>query len=197
VRRLTFFYRPAQYTRQFKKWNLTKNASQETYRFISHRIRKRNLEGKNGSEVYIGGELIPMKKIKKEISRHVLASAEHLPLPSKPSKRLYTTVWSRRGMTDLITSIGQEPQTPPGILVCTPAADDSIPVVGQEPQGVLVCTPAADDSMPVVEPQFLPFFQFQGLLRASGTCHEETARIRNPFSNARNRWFKGNVVTKL
>jgi len=63
----------AQYVRQLKKWGFSKSLSEQSWKNIDGRIRKRELEGKE-SEIYINGTLIPSKKLKKEISRHVRPS---------------------------------------------------------------------------------------------------------------------------
>jgi hypothetical protein len=63
----------AQYVRQFNKWSLKKNSTQEDWEFIADRTKKRKLEGKE-SAVYIDGSLTPIKKLRKEISRYDLPS---------------------------------------------------------------------------------------------------------------------------
>jgi len=103
----------AQYVRQLSKWQLKKNSNGEKWKFIAHRVRKRDLDGKD-SETYINGELVPSKKIKKEISRHVLPRFEH-------------SYNFNAGQLD--TYNAPSPATPEGIMVCTPAAA-SICVIG-------------------------------------------------------------------
>lgn len=96
----------AQYVRQLSKWQVKKNSKGEEWKFIAHRLRKRDREGKD-SETYINGELVPRKKIKKEISRHVLPRFE----------RDYNF-----NAGQLNTYNAPSPATPEGIMVCTPAA---------------------------------------------------------------------------
>lgn len=59
----------AQYERQFNKWKFRKNRKHPEWKFVHHRIAKRKRNGKE-SNLYIGGVLIPTKKIHKETSRH-------------------------------------------------------------------------------------------------------------------------------
>jgi hypothetical protein len=59
----------AQYERQFKKWKFRKHRKHLEWKFVHHRIEKRKRGGKE-SNLYIGGVLIPKKKIRKETSRH-------------------------------------------------------------------------------------------------------------------------------
>jgi hypothetical protein len=61
----------SQYDLQFKKWHLRKNLNKNAWRFIHYRVEKRKSQGKE-SEVYFNNTLVPDKKVKKEISRHVL-----------------------------------------------------------------------------------------------------------------------------
>ena len=60
----------SQYYLQFKKWNLRKNLNENEWRFIHYRLEKRKRQGKE-SEVSFNNTLVPVKKVKKEISRHI------------------------------------------------------------------------------------------------------------------------------
>ncbi|RMJ25732.1 ankyrin repeat-containing protein [Aspergillus sp. HF37] len=91
---------PSQYTRQFRKWGFSKNWKQHQYEFTAHRLKKRKQEGKN-SDVYMNGDLVNNKKLKKELSRHVKASADCLPIT------------------------GSDAPTPDGVVVCTPGNVDN------------------------------------------------------------------------
>ncbi|CZR68340.1 uncharacterized protein PAC_18239 [Phialocephala subalpina] len=63
----------AQYIRRLDKWGFKKYSSNEKWQFISRRLQKRSLEGKE-SDTFINGELLSLKKVKKEIVRHSLPS---------------------------------------------------------------------------------------------------------------------------
>ncbi|KAL2788715.1 ankyrin repeat-containing domain protein [Aspergillus keveii] len=85
-----------QYTRQFKKRGFKKNSNDGIWKFVANRREKRKRDGKDPGQVWRSGKLIPEPKIRKEISRHV-------PLLSQ--------YWD---------SGEAEPQTPEGLVVCTP-----------------------------------------------------------------------------
>lgn len=72
-----------QYTRKFKTWNLKKNSKEDEWRFVSRRMEKRKLEGKEETEVEMHGRVLPEKKCKKEISRHVPLSSWYMGDPGK------------------------------------------------------------------------------------------------------------------
>jgi hypothetical protein len=59
----------AQYIRRLEKWGFKKYSTSEEWKSISRKIQKRNLEGKE-SDTFINGRLVPLKKVKKEVSRH-------------------------------------------------------------------------------------------------------------------------------
>jgi hypothetical protein len=65
----------SQYDLQFKKWNLRKNLNKNAWKFIHCRLEKRKCQGKE-SEIYFNNVLVPNKKVKKEISRHVLPTLQ-------------------------------------------------------------------------------------------------------------------------
>ena len=125
----------AQYVRQLSKWQVKKTSKGEEWKFIEHRLRKRDLEGKD-SETYINGELVPSKKIKKEISRHVLPR--------------FKQVCNNAEQLGTCNAPSPSPATPEGIMVCTPAA-------------VMVCTPPAGSNCVIVVSN-LPCFEFEDLL---------------------------------
>lgn len=75
--------RRSQYVRQFKKWGLSKNAKRQQYEFVAQRLKKRKRDGKEDSDVYINGALVDHKKLKKELSRHVTASFDCLPITGR------------------------------------------------------------------------------------------------------------------
>jgi len=62
-------HRKAQYELKFREWKLRKNFTTQEWKAASHRVGKRKKEGKE-SEVYFEGDLIPLKKAKKGISRY-------------------------------------------------------------------------------------------------------------------------------
>ncbi|KAE8442754.1 hypothetical protein EG329_002894 [Mollisiaceae sp. DMI_Dod_QoI] len=63
----------AQYIRKLDKWGLKKHSTKEKWEYISQKLQKRKLEGKE-SDTFINGKLVPLKKVKKETSRHALPS---------------------------------------------------------------------------------------------------------------------------
>ncbi|KAE8370156.1 ankyrin repeat-containing domain protein [Aspergillus caelatus] len=96
-----------QYSRQFRNWNLKKNAKEEEWRFIAHSRHKRKREGKDPGEVSIRGTLIPEPKVRKETARYVSLSSQYLELGDS------------------------DPKTPEGIIVSTPRAsiEDVLPEI--------------------------------------------------------------------
>ena len=62
-------HRKAQYELKFREWKLRKNFTTQEWKAVSHRVGKRKKEGKE-SELYYEGDLIPLKKAKKGISRY-------------------------------------------------------------------------------------------------------------------------------
>ncbi|KAJ5927957.1 ankyrin repeat-containing domain protein [Penicillium verhagenii] len=85
-----------QYMRYFNKWGFKKNFTTSDWNFIAYRQEKRKRDGKDPGEVWQNGKLVPERKVRKEISRHVTLSSQ------------YTAAQT------------SEPQTPEGIMVCTP-----------------------------------------------------------------------------
>jgi hypothetical protein len=134
--------RPSQYIRQFKKWGFSKNSKQQQYEFIARRLKKRKRDGKEDSDVYMNGALVNNKRLKKELSRHVRASVECLPITGQLS-----CFEAELGHPTLIPA-GSDAPTPDGVAVCTPGNVDNATFIG----------------LPV-----LPFFQFQSFLEASCT----------------------------
>jgi hypothetical protein len=61
-------FRKAQYGRFFNEWGLSKKRKKDDYKVIGQKIESRRTKGKD-SYVYLNGELIPEKRIRKEISR--------------------------------------------------------------------------------------------------------------------------------
>jgi len=66
--------RKSQYETQLAKWGMSKSVKKEDWKFVNdlvQRARKRNLdELDDATAVYLDGELIEQKKLKKEFSRH-------------------------------------------------------------------------------------------------------------------------------
>ena len=60
---------PSQYTRQFKKWRLSKNATEEEWKYVSKALNRRSLLGKT-SVVLMHGQEVSAAKIRKETRRH-------------------------------------------------------------------------------------------------------------------------------
>lgn len=67
--RLTPTNSPSQYTRQFRKWGLKKNATREAWELASLQVKKRELEGKD-TEIRMNNRPVPAKKLKKAILRY-------------------------------------------------------------------------------------------------------------------------------
>ncbi|KAJ5710568.1 ankyrin repeat-containing domain protein [Penicillium malachiteum] len=86
----------SQYRRWFDKWGYKKNCRNSDWAFVAHRQEKRKREGKDPGEVWKNKKIVPESKVRKEIARHVKLSSQ------------YTA-----------TEVA-EPQTPEGIMVCTP-----------------------------------------------------------------------------
>jgi hypothetical protein len=60
--------RKAQYEKRFKEWGFKKNHTKEDWKIMGHKVGKRKRAAKE-SDVYIDGEMMPRKKLQKEISR--------------------------------------------------------------------------------------------------------------------------------
>ncbi|KAG4271472.1 hypothetical protein FPRO04_10912 [Fusarium proliferatum] len=77
--------RRAQYIRQLGKWELKKNATQDDWKCAKALIRKRKVEGKE-TEIMINGNVVAMKKLKKELGRYSWQQSYGPPIfqPSTP-----------------------------------------------------------------------------------------------------------------
>jgi hypothetical protein len=60
--------RKAQYERYFKEWGFRKKRTKDAYKVVRQKIESRKKRGRE-SDVYLDGELMPRKKLQKEISR--------------------------------------------------------------------------------------------------------------------------------
>ena len=60
-----------QYKRQFKKWGLSKNRKDNEWSYISSLLTRRSRKGKP-SIVFMNNEMIPLRKLRKELSRHAI-----------------------------------------------------------------------------------------------------------------------------
>ena len=62
--------RKGQYEKKFKEWRFKKNHTKEDWRIVGYKVdkRKRAAAAKE-SNVYLDQELMPQKKLRKEISR--------------------------------------------------------------------------------------------------------------------------------
>jgi len=60
--------RKAQYEKKFKEWRFKKNHTKEDWRIVGHKVEQRKRAAKE-SNVYLDQELMPQKKLRKEISR--------------------------------------------------------------------------------------------------------------------------------
>lgn len=61
--------RKAQYERRFKLWGFQKNKKGDIWEAIAHKVAKRK-RGNKDSGVILSEDVIPKKKLMKEISRH-------------------------------------------------------------------------------------------------------------------------------
>jgi hypothetical protein len=60
--------RKAQYEKQFKDWGFQKNRINQDWKDIDQKIGARKRMAKE-SNIYLDGQLVPTKKLQKEISR--------------------------------------------------------------------------------------------------------------------------------
>jgi hypothetical protein len=60
--------RKGQYEKRFKDWSFQKKRTKEDWQVIGWKVDKRKRAGKE-SNVYVGGTLMPAKRLRKEISR--------------------------------------------------------------------------------------------------------------------------------
>jgi hypothetical protein len=60
--------RKAQYEKKFKEWGFKKNHTKEDWRIVGYKVGQRKRAAKE-SNVYLDHELMPRKKLQKEISR--------------------------------------------------------------------------------------------------------------------------------
>lgn len=72
----------AQYIRKFDQWGFKKNSTDGNWKYIAHKLQKKDLEGKE-SDTYVNGKLMPRKKVKKEVSRHSLLSWQIMSIPGR------------------------------------------------------------------------------------------------------------------
>jgi|ERR1700722_4540016 len=113
---LTNFNSKGCYETQFQKWNLRKNLKDEEWKYVSHRIQKREREGKE-SVVYFNRVAIAPEKVKKEMSRHDV-----------PTYRSGNPIFVPKNEVDELTiSAAPTPKTPNEVSVCTPASAATAP----------------------------------------------------------------------
>jgi hypothetical protein len=60
--------RKTQYEKQFKDWGFQKNRTKQDWKDIGQKIGARKRMAKE-SNIYLDGQLVPTKKLRKEISR--------------------------------------------------------------------------------------------------------------------------------
>ena len=97
-----------QYARRFKEWKMIKSLKEDEWKYISHRIQSRSLQGKP-SVVFVHNQLIPERKYSRGVQRHDRPSFT----PSNPL-----------------------PQSMDYIRVCTPAVSSGNELVVQAAQSV-------------------------------------------------------------
>jgi hypothetical protein len=76
--------RKAQYERRFKKWGFQKNRKKDIWEVVAFKVRKRKRSDKE-SEVWIGDERVPAKKLMKEVSRYGYGFQGNHHIPKCPS----------------------------------------------------------------------------------------------------------------
>jgi hypothetical protein len=116
--------RKAQYERQFKKWGFQKNKKHDIWEAIAIKVTKRKRVNKE-SEVRIGGDVVSVKKLKRELSRYGYEAAfphtfqgDHYP-PNFSDVRFRMLMVSQRQLQrhlKISTSIPPHPYMP--IRVC-------------------------------------------------------------------------------
>ncbi|KAH8753943.1 ankyrin repeat-containing domain protein [Hyaloscypha finlandica] len=89
----------AQYEKKFKEWRFKKNHTKEDWRIVGHKVEQRKRAAKE-SNVYLDQELMPQKKLRKEISRQG-----------------YMSCTERTNKAHVMS-----PETPPGFDIRTPTA---------------------------------------------------------------------------
>jgi hypothetical protein len=60
--------RKAQYEKKFREWGFKKNHTKEDWKIVGHKVGQRKRAAKE-SNIYLDRELMPRKKVQKEISR--------------------------------------------------------------------------------------------------------------------------------
>jgi hypothetical protein len=60
--------RKAQYEKKFREWGFQKNRSKDDWKIVGQKVVQRKRTAKE-SNVYVDGELMPRKRLQKEISR--------------------------------------------------------------------------------------------------------------------------------
>lgn len=75
--------RPNQYTKKLREWGYGKRDRdpQATWRWVEHKIKRREDLGKD-SQVEVDGRLVSPKKVRKEISRYALPNISSFPVTS-------------------------------------------------------------------------------------------------------------------
>lgn len=66
--------RKAQYEKKIKEWGFQKNHTKDDWKIIGQKVGLRKRTAKE-SNVYLDGELMPRKRLQKEISRQGFMSA--------------------------------------------------------------------------------------------------------------------------
>ncbi|KAH8782231.1 ankyrin repeat-containing domain protein [Hyaloscypha sp. PMI_1271] len=90
----------AQYEKKFKEWGFQKNHTKDDWKIVGQKVGLRKRTAKE-SNVYLDGELMPRKRLQREISRHFMSVTEQF----KTTQALETP-----------------PATPPGFDIRTPIA---------------------------------------------------------------------------
>ncbi|KAJ5266669.1 hypothetical protein N7478_009477 [Penicillium angulare] len=107
----------------FKKWGFKKNLTKSDWNFVAYRREKRKREGKDPGELWANGKVVPEPKVRKEMSRHVKLSSQYA------------------------ATQDFEPQTPEGIMVCTPQPSMDAEVLNPPNSDLLNLCPTANLNM--------------------------------------------------
>jgi hypothetical protein len=150
----------AQYELHFKKWEFRKNRTKDDWKIVAQKIGKRKREHKE-SEVYIGGNLIESKKVKKAISRYGSTSAT-------TEMQLQGKSYPRHFKPQILTmETAPSPRTPEGIIIRTPLPTRAtIAPVGSLPSPAY-SMPTPANAEPILI-DYLPFIQFNSMFSLEG-----------------------------
>jgi hypothetical protein len=106
----------SEYEKYFKLWDFRKYLTKEEWTPIRHKVLARKREGKE-SEVYLGGVLMPAKRVKRGIARYQHTLCE-MNLTSHDHSK-FRVEWSG-SQAHIDCTKASELQTPNGVTIATP-----------------------------------------------------------------------------